>query len=433
MRHRNRSLAAVLISWSVAFGAGRIEAQFDQYKTPGGPAGRPEERKAALERAAAQARWRLGPVRLEPWLGLKDVEYVDNVFGTAGKPQGDLTATAGAGLRGYLRTGPKVIWAAHLLPEYVWWRDLSDRRRLDGRYGVGAFGFGNHLTVEATATREQQQAIASPEVLQAIHSRTDRGDLSLEAPVGGAFALFGSATRLAVRNLGRSGGADPREADLASLDRDETLLSAGLRWNLPGRWSLGVGAQRSEVDFVRRGGPLDRSSSGTAPLAEIRRTDPDFNVSIQVARRSLDPKSGSSFVPYRGATADATVGLHTDRRLGVLLYGSRNLIYSVESGYSYLKDDHGGAAVFWKLGWRTSLRLFGEAGREGYTASLPAVPERHDTARSYGADVIFSLGHAGSLVLRGSRSAFRSNLPGFDRSITSVGAGLSFGGTGTWY
>jgi len=433
VRNRNRTLAALLIGWTAALWAGRIEAQFDQYRTPGGPDGRPEDRKRALEHAAEAARWRLGQIRVDPWIGVKDVEYVDNVFGTAGKATGDLTATGGVGLRAYLRTGPKLIWAAHALPEYVWWRDLADRRRLDGRYGLGAFGFGNHLTIEATAVREQEQQIATPEVLQAIHTRTDRGDLALDVPLGGAFSLFGSLSRIGVRNLGRSGTPDAREADLAELDHDETLLGGGLRWNLPSRWSLGLGVERSDVDFVHRGGPFDRSNSGTSPQAILKRDDPGLYVSLQVTRRTLDPKAGATFAPYRGATADATIGLRTDRRLSVFLYGGRGLVYSIEPGYSYLKDDRAGVSVRWKLGWRTSLRAFGEGGREGYTTILPGTPDRRDTSRSFGATLMLDVSSYGSLLLKASRSDYRSNLPGLDRSITSFGAGFTFGGTGTWY
>jgi hypothetical protein len=428
-----RSRTLVLAALSLAL-AGRIEAQFDQYRTPGGPEGSQESRKQALEKAVEQARWRFGALRVDPWAGIKNVDYVDNAFGVAGdRKTGDLTATGGAGLRAYLRTGSKLTWAAHALPEYVWWRDLADRRRLDGRFGVGAFGFGNRLTFEATATRDQEQQIATPEVLQAIHTRSDRGELSLEAPLGGAFSLFGSLTRLGVRNLAHGREADPREADLAELDRDETLAALGLRWNLPGRWSLGLGAERSEVDFLRRGGPFDRSSSGTSPLAELRHDGGGLSVAIQVARRALDPKGRSAFVPYRGATADATVGLRTDRRLSYWLYGGRSLVYSIEPGYSYLSNDQAGAAVLWKLGWRTGLRAFVEGGRQGYAALSPAVPDRRDTSRSYGGELDFNLSRGGVVSLRASRTQFRSSLPGPDRAVASVGAGVSFGGTGTWY
>ncbi len=431
MPTRSRTLALVVV-W-MAF-AGRIEAQFDQYRTPGGPGERPEGRKEALEKAVERARWRFGALRVDPWVGLKNVDYVDNVFGVASGPKtSDLTATGGAGLRAYLRTGGKLTWAAHALPEYVWWRDLADRRELDGRYGVGAFGFGNHLTFEVTATREQQQQIATPEVLQAIHTRTDRGELALEAPIGGALSLFGAVDRVGVRNLSPAHGADAQEEALAELDRDETLATGGVRFSLPDHWSLGLGAQRSEVDFLARGGPFDRSSSGTSPLVEIRHDTAELAVGIQVARRSLDPKGGSSFVPYRGATAEATVGFLTERRLSYWLYGGRSLIYSIAAGYSYFRDDEAGAAVRWRLGWRTALRLFAEGGRQGYVPLSSAVPDRRDTSGSYGAEVLFNLSRGGALSLKASRTAFRSDLPGFDRAVTSVGAGLTFGGTGAWY
>ncbi len=437
MRNRSPTLAILVVGGIAALCAGRIEAQFDQYRTPGGPEGRPEDRKAALEHAVETARWRLGPVRAEPWLGLKNVDYVNNAFGTAGQPTGDLTATVGAGLRAYLRTGPKLTWAAHALPEYVWWRDLADRREIDGQYGLGAFGFGNHLTFEVTATRDQEQQIVTPEVLQAVNTRNDRGAIGLEVPLGSAFSLFGGVDRLAVRNLGHASGADPREADLTVLDRDETLLTGGLRWNLPRHWSLGLGVQSSDVDFVQRGGVFDRSSTGTSPLLQIRRNNADLSIDVQLAERSLDPKAGASFTPYRGVTASGSVGLHTERRVSLFLYGSRDLIDSIEAGYSYLRDDQLGVAVQCKLGWRSSVRAFVEAGRQGYTPTVSAatlVPDRHDTSRSYGGALSFDLPTLHSaLVVKGTRTTFTSNLPGFDRAITSIGAGLTFGGSGTWY
>ena len=432
MRNRSRIVVVALVGWT-ALSAGRLVAQFDEYKTPGGPEGRPDSRKAALDRAVSSARWRLGALHLDPWIGIKNVEYVDNAFGTAGQATGDLTATAGAGLRAYLRAGRKVVVAAHVLPEYVWWRDLTDRRRLDGRYGLGVFAYGNRATLEVTATRDQEQRIASPEVLQQIHTRNDRGELALEVPLGGAFSVFGDASRLAVRNLAPSSGADPREAELAGLDRDETLLSGGLRWSLPRRWTLGAGVERSDVQFVDRGGPLDRSSTGTSPLVELRRDDPDLYVNLRVARRSLAPKGGSSFTPYHGATVDGSVGLRTDRRLSIWLYGSRDLVYSVTAGYSYIRDDRAGAALQWRLGWRTGLRVFGEAGRNGYTAAAAGIADRRDDVQSYGATLTFGLRGSANLVVHAARDQFRSNLPGLDRGLTSVGVGLTLGGRGTWY
>ncbi|HXO18897.1 MAG TPA: hypothetical protein VOA87_03110, partial [Thermoanaerobaculia bacterium] len=295
-------------------------AQFDQYTAPGGPAGRPEDRKGALENASAEARWRLGQLRVEPWIGLKDLEYVDNAFGAPGGKTGDYTATVGAGLRAYLHSGPKLIWAAHALPEYVWWKDLSERRRVNGRYGIGAFGFWNHLNLEATATRDQEQRVTTPELPEPVHSRTDRAHLSLDAPIGGRLSVFGSGEKGQFRSLVRgTSGSDPAESSLALLDRDETIWRAGLRYNLPRRWSVGLGGERSQVDFVnpavRLSAFADRSNSGTSPLLQIRHDSKEVFLSLEAVRRSLSPSGGSSFVPFKSTTVDGQAGFNTARRL----------------------------------------------------------------------------------------------------------------------
>ena len=85
------------------------------------------------------APWRLGAVRVQPWLGLRDVAYIDNVFGSADDPESDLTLTFGAGLKAYLPVGEKVVLAAHILPEYVWWRDNDQLSDWHYRYGAGGY------------------------------------------------------------------------------------------------------------------------------------------------------------------------------------------------------------------------------------------------------------------------------------------------------
>ena len=86
--------------------AGRAGAQF-QYTEE-----KPSNRKAAFDQTVQQARYQLGPVRLAPWATLHDVAYVRTLFSTATPVPTDLTATAGAGFRAYLRNGPKVTWSA---------------------------------------------------------------------------------------------------------------------------------------------------------------------------------------------------------------------------------------------------------------------------------------------------------------------------------
>src|SRR5262245_3990916 len=96
-------------------------AQFLKYTPPGGPQETPESRQEQVEREVEQARFHLGPVRIAPWMSLRDIAYVRNLFSNGPAPPNDWTATAGLGFRAYLRNGRKATWTAQVLPEYLWW------------------------------------------------------------------------------------------------------------------------------------------------------------------------------------------------------------------------------------------------------------------------------------------------------------------------
>jgi hypothetical protein len=405
-------------------------AQFDQYTSPGGPTERPRDRKELLQEYLRDARWRLGPLRVDPWFSLSDVEYVDNSFGSSTGEEADVTATAGAGLRAYLPAGPDVVVALHALPEYLWWKEQAARRRLNGRYGVGVFGFFNRVALEATASRTQQRGFASPEFPQLISVRSDRAVLGTQVVLSGHVSLFASAEGIAIENLlDREELADPRTAPFETLDRDERILRGGLRYHFPRRWSVGLGVERTEVDFDVPPGALDRSSSGTAPLLIVQHESKDTYLSLEVSQRSLDPEPGSVFVPYDETAFALLASFNTTGRLGWSVYGRRGIVYSLSAGYSYLQDDRAGLSFQYGLGWRTRLKLFAEAGRDDYTAETVLVPDRRDDTRAYGASVSFAAAKRALLTLRIARTELDSNLPGQDRQVTTFGAGLGFGGS----
>ena len=125
-------LVSALAAASFVF-APPMWAQYRQYTAPGALGERPEETREALERAVDEARWKLGPLRVEPVLGLSDLAYVDDGQpAVAGQDEGgDFTATATAGLRGYLPIGAHNTLALFAIPDYVWWKDQDELRRLE--------------------------------------------------------------------------------------------------------------------------------------------------------------------------------------------------------------------------------------------------------------------------------------------------------------
>lgn len=401
------------------------EAQFIQYTPPGGPEKRPESRKEEIDRIMEEAPWHLGPVRVVPVFGLSDVAYQRSITGPVESPS-DITATVEAGLHAYVHTGSKVIWRAQAVPEYVWWREQTERRNLNGRYDLSAFGFFNRLTAEVGATRNEEQQVFHPEVLRRVSARQDDARVAAEVRVSGALSAFAS-TRLMRQDSLAGEDADPQAAALELLDREELSSRVGVRWRRRNGLSVGLGVERSEAEF--EGGLLDRSNEGTSPVLEVLWDRPRLFVQADVAARSLEAREGAAFVPYDAVTGSASFRVDIRRSLSVTAYSSRNLVYSVTPGYAYLDDTRLGASFQALLGDTVRTRVFTETGSNDFTAFTAAVPERNEDLSSYGGQIGWNLGNLFQLSLQALRTEIDSNLQGLDRSYTSVGltVGLSRG------
>jgi len=400
-------------------------AQFLKYTPPGGPEQTPESRKEEIDRDVEEARYHLGPVRVAPWASLRDIAYVRNLFASGPQPPNDLTATAGLGFRAYLRNGHKVTWTAQVLPEYVWWRREDQRRQLNGRYLLGFFGYFNRFTLEVRAGREQQQQIVTPEVPVPVSSRIDGGELLTEVELAHSLFAFAAVSLNQQHNLVEDLG-DPRTSGLVLLDREERVTRAGLRLRQGRRWSAALGAEHSEAVFDH--GTLDRSNSGTSPVAEVRFEGRHLGLQAGVAARSLEARRGAAFVPYDKVTGNVALLVGSGKRFGGTLYTSRDLVYSVSSSYAYLDDERVGLALTAGLGRHSQSRFFYETGSNTFTAFEAGVPRRRDDVSSYGASLTFSLRRSLSLGLQALRSNFNANVPGGDRTYTTVGTTLTLGG-----
>ncbi|MFL6261979.1 MAG: hypothetical protein ACJ76Y_19955 [Thermoanaerobaculia bacterium] len=427
MRLKMRSSTSILCLaafWMTALflTANTAIAQFPvQYTPPGGPQQRPESRREELERALAEARYRLGPVRIAPWATLRDIAYVRSLLssGQGQRLPSDLTATVGAGFRAYLRNGAKATWTAQVLPEYAWWQKQIQRRQLNGRYLLGYNGYFNHLTVEVQAGRQQGQQVVTPEVPVPVSTRVDGGELVAELRLSHALSLF---TVTAFNRQNNVITDDPLTGDLRLLDRDERAERLGVRWRPEQRWSVALAGERSESDFTHRGA-LDRSNSGTAPVVEVHFRGNHFGLQADAADRSLTARRGTELVPFHGVTGNAALDVGgSQTRATATLYSSRTLDYSLSPLYSYLTDERLGAALTVGFGQRTRGRIFTERGRNDYTAFSAVAPRRRDDVTSFGGSVIVELRRSLRLGIEGVRSRYDSNLPGASRSYTSVGA-----------
>jgi len=414
-----------LSAWSSAW------AQFDQYTTPGGPAGRPEDARGKLAKEVAGARYHLGALRIAPSIGFRDVAYVKTLLATGQPAPSDFTATLGGGLRLYLPTGAKTTWTAYALPEYVWWQKLADRRRFNQRLGGGFHAFGNRVTLEATAGRDETQRILTPELPLLANSREDHANLNLELQVTPRFSLF--ATAQALRQKSLADRNDPQASLLSLLDRREQIGRLGAHWRPFTGLVFGLGVERSRADFNSQDHPgePDRSNAGTAPVFEAAYDHNRVFWNLDLAARSLEATHGSDFVRYHKVTGQASLAYRTAAGPELFVYGHRNLIYSIFPLYPYLDEERFGASLHFRFGHRGHGSLYAERGTDGYTANAAGTsgaPDRKDDVTSFGGSLQVDLGRGASVTLSGVRSRFLSNLPGGDRSFTSLGITAALAG-----
>lgn len=405
--------------------AGDAKAQFLQFTSPGGPDSRPETTAERLEREIEDAPYRLGPVYIAPVVGLRDAAYVRNLFASGEETPSDVTATVTAGLRAYLHTGRKVTWIAQALPEYVWWNKREEDRRLNFSWGLEGIALFNRLTVDTAVSRVEHQRIVTPEIPELANTASDlaRLDAELEA----TSTLFPFVTARWVRQEALiEERDDPRIEGLELLDREERVARAGLRWRPRTGWMIGLGAERSEVDFDRV--LLDSSNEGTAPVLEVRIDRRRLYFNADLAARSLRAREGSRFVDYDGVTGSVSVSFLPRSRVEVWTYANRDLVFSLEPDYPYLEDERIGLSVGTGFGERLFTRVYVETGGNEYVAFSPLAPDRQDDLVAFGGSMHFTLTDALTLVLQATRIEFDSNLPENDRSYTAGGLTLSLRG-----
>ena len=338
--------------------AGPLGAQSTQYIAPGTLGAAFENRREAIKSALESARWHLGAVRLEPWLSLRELAWVEE-RNPDGSRQRDLTATAGAGLSALLPVGGRTTLVAQALPEYVWWKDRSEDRRLAGRYGVGAFVYGGRLSIELTGRSTDSTTLATAELDRRVQVRDDRLGARVELPVGHRLGLFvrGAFDRFAT-------GDHDQVPGLAALDRDETWWVGGVRWSPFGDFSIGVGGGTSQATFDAA--DAARSNRGTTTYAELRLLRPKLQASVEGYHTKLESDSGSSFGGFDGDLATARVRWEPRRSFSWSVYGTRSLAWSVVQGEAFYVDQRVGTGVGFKPGWRTSFNAFVEVGEHRY-------------------------------------------------------------------
>lgn len=423
MRHRTCAFIAWLgLGCLMASAAG---AQFQQYTAPGSLGIPTLSTRATLEKALGSATWRWGRLRVQPWLGLRDVSYVDNIFvGDPGTGDDDFTATLNMGIEAHLPIGPKIVLSTHFIPEYIWWLDHEELRGWHYQTGVGAYGYFNRMTVEAAVTATERQTYVSSEFQSPAVIETRKGSLNVAVEVAPPLALFANVSASQITYDDK--GVRPFfPAALELLDRDEQVYRGGLRYTRQSGFAVGVGYETSQTDFDDEA--RDRSNTGSGPAFDIGYDGARWSASVDLVQRKLEERDDSQFREFKETTGAARFTLKSGVHFNPSLYGSRQLVYSLQPGSSYFQDERIGLAVEQVLGWRTALRAFVEDGTNEYVGVSALFPDRSDDYLGYGGEVQFKMRENWTFQLGVARSEFDSNLDAFDRELTTWRISLNLG------
>ena len=379
-----------------------------------------------IDRAIADSRVRLGPIRLSPEISIREMTYDNNVYGTAENPTGDFRATISAGFGLILPVTPDVFVRAGIFPAYTWYAELVERRFFGGSAGASFLVYANRLTVEGSGGASKDDVIFSTEAQGRVIQNLGTVRLGVEYRLLNRLFLYGEGQIQRFRFTGP--GAEVSTFDPSTTDRTARLVRAGLGY----RWSedvrVAVGYEETRAEFVSTPEQYDNSTS--AIIGTISYDKPRLKLDFSGGYREGGAIHGSAIRPFSGATGSTSASYSLLRALDLQAFASRNLSYGVSSPY-YISTRYGGGLLL-KVGWRLRLQGLVFAGSDEYTTptALPdgQVVDRRDDVTGYGGALDFSFTPRIQMRFSATDSRYNSNVPGNDRSFFRWFVTLNLGG-----
>jgi hypothetical protein len=384
---------------------------------------------SSAESSMEQALWTAGAFRLDPWLGIRDAGFVDNLSISV-REDGvqtptqlfDFRVVAGAGLRAYVPLGAHVIWSANVLEEYNAWAGNTDRNRWASSWGTGLFVEGNRASFDVRASSRETQDFTTSEVEILTQQVRDFLNASFETRMVRSLYLWARASDGEIRQEALEETAQPI---VGQLDRDEQSASAGLRFQLGSTMNLSVGYKDTETDFF---GTSDRSNEATAPLLDFTYRGHNLVYDMRLAYYDVVPKEGALLEPFQELNAQLRLVINPEGRFDVTPYLRRHANYSVTSEFSHFIQARLGVRFGIPIATRMRLELFAEGGTDDYSPfSDSDIGDRTDDVTAWGGSFSIPLNERVSLRISGQSEDFSSEFPNADRTRTRIGLGIGLG------
>ena len=390
------------------------------------PAGRVVPANEGLRQELEQSRYHIGAIRVQPLLSLRDFGYHGNVFGVGDNTTNDWRATFGGGARFIVPAGPKTYLRASALPEYTWYRKLSDRRAFGGNYGASLLFLLNRMPIEAGVNQIRSVARVSSEEERSVLQTQTNAFVNVEVEIFKRLSLLTSVQsvrpRYSITDADRAAGAQ-----LDSLERTDSAALVALRYRFRPHVTIGVGEEAGRTRFVKNS-INDNHSRATMLLLgyDMRRTY--LNLALSTRKVEADD-ARSSLQDAKTATGSYTLVHQFNVPIRVTLNGRRNLTYSLFTSNAYFIETRNGASLSMPVGKRMALMVSGETGDNDYLVPVRVASrdvKRSDKANTFGGGFSIQLYPHVAFVATGSSTKYTSNIPGYDRTIVRVATNIDF-------
>lgn len=377
-----------------------------------------------LTEDAEDARWRWGTFRVSPSVGISDLAWVDDAFAdsdeTQAKPEGDLNVNLFTGLNFYQLLGDHAALGFFVRPEYSWWQDLEERRRLNLSVGAAATLNFNRVFFNGEINRLEDQGKVTEEAEQSINARRDLVDLTLGIPIYRSLAVSASYQRAETENLlGETpSGLIP---DFTRLDSTTETTIVGIQFE-PGRNTtvrIGYGDQQSTANNILR------DFEGEGPTLEVKVNQETFSLVAFFQDFDLQPTGISNFSPYSDFTGALTVIFGSATGRSLILSADRAVSASIRSGFDDFESTRFTIGSVIPLSQRVSIQGRYSTGERDFRQS-----NRTDDTQEISTDLRFHLVGQTALSLGYQHSEIDSSNPSFDRKLDRITIRFSVGLSG---
>jgi hypothetical protein len=383
-------------------------------------------RDEQIRRDLEDARYHLGPFRVQPLLNIRDLGYNNNVFGTTENPVSDWTATVAGGAHWTLPFGPKTYLRGDVLPEYTYYQKLTNRRFFGGTYNASALGLFNHLSLQATAGTAKNLTIVSSEIEAPVIRRTNNFELDGELEISRALSIFGNVAGDNPRFTAEA--TDTELAVINQLDRNDRAARAGVRFRPVTFFDIAIGTEQTTSDFQVQ--PLARDNKSRAVLVTMHYDRPRAFANVTIAKRTGEASNGSTFPKYDTTTGSYFAQYSLVAPIALEAYGDRRVIYGVFADFPYFFELRNGLGARVRIGNRFLVRGFGEKGSNDYNipGRVTGINARKDDVTTYGASFAARMYRDVAVNIGLSKSTYTSNLDAYNRSIIRLYTGITFSG-----